>query len=38
VEFSKVFRILVRYGAPRKTRMSIRFAHFLLVFWVFYCV
>ena len=28
VEFSKVFRILVRYGAARKTRMSIRFPNF----------
>ena len=35
VEFSKVFRILVRYGAARKTRMNIRFPHFSLVFWVF---
>ena len=28
VEFSKVFRVLVRYGAARKTRMSIRFPNF----------
>jgi len=38
VEFSKVFRILVRYGAARKTRVNILFPHFPLVFWVFYCV
>ena len=35
VEFSKIFQILVRYGAARKTRVSIRFPHFSLIFWVF---
>ena len=35
VEFSKVFPILVRFGAARKTQMSIRIAHLPLVFLVF---
>jgi hypothetical protein len=32
VEFSKIFQILVRYGAARKTRVSIRFPHFSFIF------
>ena len=35
VEFSKVFPILVRFGAARKTRMSIRIPHLPLGFLVF---